>query len=185
MYIFYGTYIVWILSEIILNRLARPAKSDKQGVDKHTELYVWIAIAIAVSVGVYVSEITSFPVFFNEKIEFVGLAVIIIGIIIRFAAIRQLGRFFTVSVTIRDDHRIIQSGFYKYLRHPSYTGALLSFFGLGIQLNNWLSFFIVFVPILFAFIYRINIEEKVLIEQFGQQYKEYIGRTKRIIPFVY
>jgi protein-S-isoprenylcysteine O-methyltransferase Ste14 len=96
-----------------------------------------------------------------------------------------LGRFFTVNVTIRIDHQLIQSGFYKYLRHPSYTGALLSFLGLGLSLNNWFSLVIVFLPTLFAFIHRMNIEENVLAEQFGKQYQDYISKTKRILPFVY
>jgi protein-S-isoprenylcysteine O-methyltransferase Ste14 len=96
-----------------------------------------------------------------------------------------LGRFFTVNVTIRDDHKLIQSGFYKYLRHPSYTGSLLSFLGFGLSLDNWLSLAIIFLPTLFAFIYRMKVEENVLSEQFGEQYQDYILKTKRIIPFIY
>jgi protein-S-isoprenylcysteine O-methyltransferase Ste14 len=79
----------------------------------------------------------------------------------------------------------MQSGFYKHLRHPSYTGALLSFAGLGLSMNNWLSLILIFIPVLFAFIHRMNIEEKVLTGQFGKQYSDYIGKTNRIVPFVY
>ncbi|MFZ4464869.1 MAG: methyltransferase family protein, partial [Bacteroidales bacterium] len=73
----------------------------------------------------------------------------------------------------------MQSGLYKFLRHPSYTGSLISFLGFGLSLNNWLSLFIVFLPVLFSIIHRINIEEKLLTERFGKQYSDYIAGTKR------
>ena len=183
--LFYTTYFLWILSEILLNRLIRSGKSDKQAADKNTELYLWLSIIISVTIGVYTSFNLLFPICFNEQFRLIGIIVIIIGIIIRLISIKQLGRFFTVDVTIRKDHQLMQSGFYKYLRHPSYTGSLLSFVGFGLSLNNWVSLAIVFIPMLFAFIYRMNIEEKVLTEQFGKQYQDYISKTKRLIPFVY
>jgi len=127
----------------------------------------------------------SAPISFNNNLNLIGLIIITIGIIIRVISIKQLGRFFTVNVTIRKDHQLIQNGFYKYIRHPSYTGSLLSFLGFGFSLNNWLSLILVFMPILLSFIHRMNIEEKVLTEQFGKEYSDYIKRTKRLIPFLY
>ncbi len=178
-------YLVWFLSEIILNRLVRSGKTDKKSTDKNTEIYLWVTIIVSITISVFISLNYTLPILLNGQLALIGTIIILIGIIIRFIAIKQLGRFFTVNVTIRDEHKLIRSGFYKYLRHPSYTGSLLSFFGFGLSLNNWLSLVIVFLPILFAFIYRMNIEENVLSEQFGKQYQEYISKTKRIIPFVY
>jgi len=185
MNIIYLVYFFWILSEVILNRLTRSGKSDKQGADKNTELYLWLSIIISITIGVFISRMFALPIFLNERLKLIGITVIIIGILIRLIAIKQLGKFFTVDVTIRNDHQLMQSGFYKYVRHPSYTGALLSFLGFGLSLNNWLSLAIVFLPTLFAFIHRMNIEEKVLTEQFGKQYQDYVSKTKRILPFVY
>jgi hypothetical protein len=88
--LFYSTYIIWILSEIILNRLARSGKSDKQAADKNTELYVWLSIIISITIGVFVARTTAFPIFFNEQLELIGIIVIIIGIILRIFAIIQL-----------------------------------------------------------------------------------------------
>ena len=109
----------------------------------------------------------------------------LLGIGFRLLAIKQLGRFFTVDVTIRENHQLLQTGFYKYLRHPSYTGSLLTFFGFGISLNNWLGLGIVILPTVITMLYRIRIEEKVLTEQFGKSYLEYSSKTKRLIPFIY
>ncbi len=185
MNIFHLTYIIWILSELILNRLVRSGKSDKKGADKNTELYLWLSIILFITSGVFVAIYYSAPISFNNNLNLIGLIIITIGIIIRVISIKQLGRFFTVNVTIRKDHQLIQNGFYNYIRHPSYTGSLLSFLGFGFSLNNWLSLILVFMPILLSFIHRMNIEEKVLTEQFGKEYSDYIKRTKRLIPFLY
>lgn len=185
MNLFYITYFIWILSEILLNRLMRSGKTDKKATDNHTELLLWITIITAITLATYVSLTTIHPIFSRNGFETIGVVIILIGIVIRFIAIKQLGRFFTVDVTIRENHQLLQSGLYTYIRHPSYTGALLSFLGFGISLNNWLSLLLVFTPVLLMFIKRMNVEEHVLTQQFGQQYLTYISKTKRIIPMVY
>ena len=178
-------YLIWLFSEIYLNRFVRSGKSDRKYKDKNTENYLWVSIVISIIIGVFVSVNFARIILPGELLSVIGVIIIVTGMIIRFIAIKQLGRFFTVNVTIRNEHQLVQSRFYKYLRHPSYTGSLLSFLGFGISLNNWLSLPIVFLPVLFAFIYRMKIEERVMIEQFGKQYEEYVSKTKRIIPFVY
>jgi protein-S-isoprenylcysteine O-methyltransferase Ste14 len=178
-------YLIWFFSEIYLNRFVRSGKSDKKSSDRNTENYLWVSIVFSITIGVFVSANFAHPIFSGELLSLIGVIIIIIGMIIRFVAIKQLGRFFTVNVTIRTEHQLVQRGFYKYLRHPSYSGSLLSFLGFGLSLNNWLSLMIIFLPTLFAFIYRMKIEENVLAEQFGEQYQDYLLKTKRIIPFIY
>jgi len=185
MNIYLFTYILWILSELILNRIARSGKLDKKSADKNTELYIWIAILLSITAGVFITIYFPFPIFENSDFKVVGLAIILIGIAVRFIAIRQLGTYFTVDVTIRADHQLMQSGLYKYIRHPSYTGAALSLFGMGLSLDNLYSFPVVFIPTVYSLIHRIKVEEKVLVEQFGKQYTDYMLTTKRLIPFVY
>ena len=110
---------------------------------------------------------------------------ILTGMVMRLVAVKQLGKFFTVDVTIRKGHQLMKNGVYKYIRHPSYTGSLLSFIGYGISLNNYVALATVLIPVVGSFIYRINIEEKALTEQFGQHYSDYKTTTKRLIPFIY
>jgi protein-S-isoprenylcysteine O-methyltransferase Ste14 len=185
MLIFYIVYGLWISSEILLNRLMRSGTSDKKKTDKHTEIYLWLTIVLSTMACVFFSNQFPMPIVSSVYFNYLGLAFIIIGMLIRLIAIKQLGRFFTVDVTIRKDHQLMQSGFYKYLRHPSYSGSILSFLGFGLSWNNWLGLVIVFVPIVFIFIYRIHVEEKVLTQQFGIVYSDYKSRSKRLIPFVY
>ncbi|MEI6822726.1 MAG: isoprenylcysteine carboxylmethyltransferase family protein [Bacteroidota bacterium] len=183
--LFYSIYFLWFLSEVLLNRLIRSGKSDKKAKDKNTEIYLWMAVIFTITISVYISAAYPTLVVYDDRIKLIGLIIIVLGVIFRFIAIKQLGRFFTVNVTIRNDHQLIQSGLYKYLRHPSYSGSLLSFLGFGVSLNNWLSIIFIIIPYFIAVMYRISIEEKALTEQFGKQYIDYKKQTKRLIPFLY
>ena len=114
-----------------------------------------------------------------------GIALIVAGVIIRAIAIATLWRYFSVDVTIRKDQALIQHGPYALVRHPAYTGSLLSFIGLGVAFGSWLSLAIVTVAAFAGFAYRIAIEERALVEHFGDAYRSYSARTKRLIPGVF
>jgi len=90
-----------------------------------------------------------------------------------------------VDVSISAEHKLIDAGPYRYVRHPSYTGALLAFLGLGFCFGNWLSILFLTVPIIGAFLWRIRIEESALTKALGNDYRAYMERTKRLIPWVY
>ena len=71
------------------------------------------------------------------------------------------------------------------IRHPAYLGSLTTMVGLGVALENWLSIILLVVLPLAGLLYRIAVEEKVLVGHFGQTYLDYMSRTKRLIPGVY
>jgi protein-S-isoprenylcysteine O-methyltransferase Ste14 len=71
------------------------------------------------------------------------------------------------------------------MRHPSYTGGLISFMGLGVAFANWLSLVALLIVIIGSYIHRMNVEEKVLIASLGEEYLDYSRHTKRLIPGVY
>ena len=127
----------------------------------------------------------SLPITDSAIIVYIGLALIIVGIVLRILIIRTLGQFFTVDVTIKQDHKLKKDGFYTYIRHPSYAASLITVIGFGISLNNYASLVLVTVLISIAFIIRINVEEKLLTAHFGAEYLEYKKNTKALIPFIY
>ncbi len=118
-------------------------------------------------------------------ISSLGLVLIAIGVVMRWSAIRTLDKYFTVDVKILDDHRIIRSGLFKYLRHPSYLGLLISVLGLGVTMVNWLSTLVMLVPHVIVIVLRINEEERALEQRFGADYRQYQQQTSRLIPGVY
>jgi len=185
MFVFPATYILWFLSEIFLSLSRRSEKSDKNNADRGSLGLIW-AIIIAANVSSYYISVW-FPLFIseNQSIRYVGLVVILIGVLLRFTVVATLGKFFTVNVTIRPDHKLKTDGLYKYVRHPSYSASILSFVGYGISLNNWLSLLLITASVLTAFMIRIRIEERTLVGYFGDEYLDYMENTKRLIPFVF
>lgn len=121
-----------------------------------------------------------------------GVAVIVAGellaltgLALRIWSILTLGRFFTFAISIADDHRVVQDGPYRFLRHPSYSGVLLILLGVGVCMRNWLSLVtIVTIPAL-AFAVRITAEEAALDAALGADYRAYAERTSRLIPGVW
>ncbi|RXM50795.1 MULTISPECIES: methyltransferase family protein [unclassified Chryseobacterium] len=177
--------MAWFLSEFLYKNILKSGKEDKKGKDKSTLNILWLAIPFSIAAAVTISSLSTLPITKGIWIMYAGEACILIGIIFRFIIIRSLGKYFTVDVTIKEDHKIKKEGFYKYLRHPSYAFSLLTSLGLGLYLNNWLSLILAFVPPFLAFAYRIKIEEQALVEQFGDEYIEYRKTTKKLIPFIY
>ncbi|WP_294249070.1 isoprenylcysteine carboxylmethyltransferase family protein [uncultured Chryseobacterium sp.] len=175
----------WFLSEFLYKNILKSGENDRKGKDRSTLNFLWIAIPFSITTAVMVSEYTRIPITGRNWILYLGEAFILTGILVRYIIIRSLGRYFTVDVTIRRDHSLKKEGFYRYLRHPSYSFSLLTSLGLGLYLNNWLSLVLAFLPPFIAFSYRIAIEERTLIEQFGEEYLEYGKKTKKLIPFVY
>ncbi len=114
-----------------------------------------------------------------------GLCIYVLGFILRFYSIFYLGRFFTTNLTIAADHRLIDSGPYRFIRHPSYTGIFMLYLGICLCIGNWATTLIIIVPIFCAFLWRMKVEENALREALGQPYADYMKRTKRLIPMVY
>ena len=185
MILFIIIWSVWCISEVLLNRLFLSANRKGSTQDKGSLGIIWIAIALAISLGVACPIFIKFPIGSSPIIPYLGLMIILAGMIFRFTAIYTLGKMFTVNVTINDNHKIKKDGLYSILRHPSYSGSILSFIGFGISLNNWISLIIITILIVSAMLYRIKIEEKLLIEHFGSDYLEYAKKTYRLVPWIY
>lgn len=177
-------YLSWFLSEILLNRLLRAGREDRQR-DRGSLAAIWIVIIICVNVAVWLGHAVPAPITAGRQAYYIGLTVILLGMILRFMAISSLGRMFTVNVSIRKGHQLKQDGMYRLVRHPSYAASLLSFAGFGLSLNNWYALALAFIPVLIAFLYRVRIEEALLTEQFGDTYLAYKKRTRRFIPWIY
>ncbi|MFZ5942252.1 MAG: methyltransferase family protein [Bacteroidota bacterium] len=175
----------WWASEFILSISARSSARDMKGRDKGTFIILWFIIALAVTGGVLLAIKTRYFIGSSLPVHFTGLGIIIAGMVLRFYSVSQLGRFFTVDVTIRENHELKKDGIYSLLRHPSYSGSILSFAGFGISLNNWLSLAVAFLPVLAVFLYRIHVEEKTLTDRFGEEYVEYQKNSYRLLPWIY
>lgn len=184
---FISISIIWLLSEITLARLKSSARSvNAENKDQGSIRLLWLVIVISVICGVY-AGLSGIGLIgrFSGIISRTGVALILIGLIIRWIAILSLRKFFTVDVAVHKNHQLKKSGIYRHVRHPAYLGSLISFLGLGLAFSNWVSILIIFLPILLVFLLRIRIEEKALRETLGSEYLEYAARTKKLLPRIY
>lgn len=178
-------FVLYGISEVGLGIFKR-SKGAEKSKDSGTLALLWAVIVLSIFFAIFIAKAwpQHSPVF--SPVVYDGAVLIFLfGIALRWWAILHLGRFFTVNVAIAADHRIVDDGPYRFVRHPSYTGALLAFVGLGVMLFNWLSAVVLVVPILIAFLWRIAIEERALLAAFGADYAAYRGRTKKMVPFIY
>jgi protein-S-isoprenylcysteine O-methyltransferase Ste14 len=103
------------------------------------------------------------------------------GIVLRQWAVWALGRFFTVVVRVADAQRVVDRGPFRWVRHPSYTGLLLTFLGIGLAVGNWLSLASLVIFPLMGLIVRIRVEERALLASL-KGYREYASDRRRLIP---
>jgi protein-S-isoprenylcysteine O-methyltransferase Ste14 len=176
---------LWIGSEIILARTKRSQSTDRR-FDKSSLRLLWITIALSVNIGILLS-FQRIGYFGNGSRIFpiAGLILIACGLFVRWIAIISLKHQFTVDISITRNHQLVTKGIYRFVRHPAYAGSLLSFFGLGLFFSNSLSMLIIFLPICAAFLYRIRVEEKALLDNFGEEYVNYCASTYRLIPGIF
>jgi len=114
-----------------------------------------------------------------------GLTIVFLGIALRQWAVLALGTFFTVQVRVRSGQTVVDTGPYRFVRHPSYSGIVLSFLGVGIALENWLSIAALIVVPTIGLVIRIRVEERVLLEALGEPYRQFSATRARLIPRVW
>ena len=115
--------------------------------------------------------------------SWVGVAVVAFGLGFAIWARYVLGRNWSSVVQVKEDHELIQSGPYRWVRHPIYTGMLLGFAGSAVALDEWRGIAAVLLVIL-AFQLKIRIEEEWMTETFGDGYRRYRAEVRALIPFV-
>ena len=114
-----------------------------------------------------------------------GLAAMICGLALRVFAIIWLGPMFTRIVQIVPGHRLVTSGPYRFVRHPSYSGLLLFLVGMGFALGDWLSVAALAIVPTLGIAYRIMVEEDALLAAFGDEYRLYKVKVRALVPFLF
>lgn len=180
---FYVTVAVFVLLEqrtrfrSLLNR--RGSRSDQGSL---------VLVIAAVAVGIVAafllaSDIPGAAITPARWAVFVvGLGLMWAGIVLRQWAITLLGRFFTVEVRVQADQTVIDRGPYQWVRHPSYSGMVLTFLGMGLALGNWLSLVVLAVVPTAGLLFRIHVEERTLLNALGEPYRLYAASRSRLLP---
>ncbi|MGA2934062.1 MAG: isoprenylcysteine carboxylmethyltransferase family protein [Methanomicrobiales archaeon] len=176
---------LWILSEVVGGGIIphlrrRGTKIERR--DKGSQFLIigCILLSIAISFTFAASGIALLPGF----ISYTGSALMLAGIAVRQWSIAVLGSFFSPTVGIQKGQKVVNRGPYRLVRHPSYTGALLIIVGVGLALRSWGAVLVILFITGLAYSYRIQMEEKVLISELGDEYVQYTKVTKKLIPYI-
>ena len=125
------------------------------------------------------------PIWNGPIVAYIGIIFVLIGGIIMVISRIQLGKYGTPVIHTGEEHKLVTKGLYKVVRHPMYFGAILMMLGSYIAFRSLL----VLIGIIISYIplmkMRINTEEETLIGTFGDDYRNYIKQTKKLIPLIY
>lgn len=183
---FWLVYLWAIAPEAALVRKSREGAERSDSKDKRSFHVIFYGNNIALLLGIVV-----FPLlarFAALPRPFVcywsGIVLMICGSLLRRHCWRILGEFFTGDVQARADQPVIDRGAYRFVRHPSYTAGMILFTGIGLAMGNALSLAVLVIVPLAIYVYRIRVEERVLVETIGEPYVAYMRGRKRMIPFV-
>jgi protein-S-isoprenylcysteine O-methyltransferase len=184
--VFWCVFALWLILEIIASRTKRSSDSSRAR-DRGSLLL----IVILWFTGIVADFLLSFflpqaSISGGRRLAFViGIALMLAGIALREYSISVLGKYFTFDVAVDRGHTLIETGPYRYVRHPSYTGALVTLFGFGLALGNWAGLAAALSCMAFAYTYRIRVEEAALTAGLGEPFKQYVSRTWRLVPFLF
>jgi protein-S-isoprenylcysteine O-methyltransferase Ste14 len=183
--IFFVVYALWLLSELVIGGII--PRSRRHGTpiryeDRSSRLLISLSMFLSLMIAFLfaASGITSLP----SGAFYLGIGLMIAGILLRQWSIAVLGRYFSRTVGVQEGQAVVDRGPYRLVRHPAYTGSLLTMVGLGFVLQSWGAVLVLIAFFGAAFGYRIHVEEAVLTSKLGDEYVAYAKKTKRLIPYV-
>lgn len=171
--------------EVFLNIKQRNKSSAATSSDKGSLWWLYGLITVGYALSFSIGATKNGRIYYWNTFLAIGMALIVIGLMIRIHSILTLKQYFTYSVAKVENYKIIETGLYKFIRHPGYLGQLVIFLGISISISNWLSVLFMMIPITLGYLYRIKVEERFMFEQLGEDYLKYQERTKRMIPKIY
>ena len=180
--------IAWWIIRYPYERQAKKAAVAKSGRDAGE----WILLAISLA-GLGIVPIlyvfTGFPRIadraFVPALAWAGLVPALASLCLFYRTHRELGRNWSVSLEVRDQHRLVTSGVYRYVRHPMYSAFFLWAVAQGLLLPNWVAGLAGLIGFGILFWFRVGREERLMLETFGEDYRAYMTRTARIVPWIY
>lgn len=180
-----GFSYLYGIFEIFMNLRQRSKSTVTTSGDKGSLWLLYLLITIGYILSFSIGATTIGRIYHWNTFFAIGFILIVIGLVIRIQSIMILKQHFTYTVAKIEHHELIETGLYKWIRHPGYLGQIIIFIGIPVSFSNWLAVILMMIPVLTGYIYRINVEEKFMTEQIGQKYIEYQKHTKRLIPGIW
>jgi protein-S-isoprenylcysteine O-methyltransferase Ste14 len=178
-----GTVAIWLVLELRqgLRRRAEGVKAS-WGSELVFRLVVVVGVVVAI---VFVRGARGAAIGPAAVAAWIGLGLLWCGVALRFWSFWTLGRYFTFTVQTSGDQPVITGGPYRVIRHPSYAGLLLAVTGVGLFIENWLPVISLTIAVACGLVFRIRVEERALLQNLGDDYRDYAAARKRLVPFIW
>jgi len=180
----YSILIGFFLLETFL-RQGTPARSfEKTESDRNSTYLIGLTFFVILILSI-ILNLLKIGTFRNKWLALSGLIIMGVGLIIRIYSMLTLNKFYTRTLILTDAHELVKTGLYRYIRHPGYFGTILIWCACGLAMQNKIIFVAAIILTSIAYYYRIENEEKMMTEKFGQGYLEYKKHSWRLLPFLW
>jgi len=167
---------------VLVPRLRRRGRATRVKRDRGSGALIIFTVLVSIILALSLGYAGVGPL--PDWVFYPGIFTMVLGVLVRQWAIAVLGRFYSLTVRVAEDHRVVVKGPYRLVRHPSYAGVLITFIGLALAVQSWGALLVLLTVFGVSHGYRMRVEERVLQSELGQDYAEYMKRTKRLIPFL-
>jgi protein-S-isoprenylcysteine O-methyltransferase Ste14 len=146
--------------------------------------WTWISFTVTYPLLIFgsVGEYFLIPREINLWISGIGMGIVAVRIWLKWWAICTLGEYWSVHIEIRESHKLIKDGPYRYLRHPAYLSNLMEYLGVSLIANAYytlIGVLLIYVPLNLI---RLHLEEKELVKRFGEEYEDYRKKVPALLP---
>jgi protein-S-isoprenylcysteine O-methyltransferase Ste14 len=179
--IYIGLLLLWMITAIGRRRGVNSAYEQSQSM-----IYALLGVIYFTVFFVAPLEYSHYsgPIPRDGLISWIGLIIFALGIAARSWALWSLHGLYTVRLGIQPGHSLVTSGPYRFTRHPGYFGEILSVLGMGLALSS-ISGLSMVILLALVVIIRVDAEERMLLAEFGDNYRNYAMKTKKLVPFIF
>lgn len=184
--------IIWVASIVLslVIRFPHQRRARKQATmmddEDAADWFFLVGAQLGLIVIPFVYVATGFPALadheFRPWMGWIGLVVEVGFAWLFFRSHRELGKNWSITLEIRDQHRLVTDGLYRYVRHPMYAAFWLWAIAQAFLIPNWFAGLAGLAGIAGLYFSRVGKEERVMERTFGEEYRSYCARTGRIVP---
>jgi protein-S-isoprenylcysteine O-methyltransferase Ste14 len=182
-------YVVLGVFVVLEQRIRLRSLLNRHGVreDRGSLLVVIVAVGAGVAGGCMLASLAPSAAIPTARwpIFVLGLALMCAGVVLRQWAVALLGPFFTVDIRVHRDQTVVEQGPYRWVQHPSYTGMIVTFVGIGLALGNWAALALLIVLPTAGLVVRIRVEERALLDGLGEPYRRFAASRYHLVPWVW
>lgn len=184
---FQFVFLFFVITEILIWCFTGISSRKQVGKKERGDKGSYFLIVAGNTATIFIDVLSRKKLAFNLPVLFfwIGIILTITGVLLRVFSVWTLRHFFTLSVQVSSVQNIVQNGPYKYLRHPAYTGNILTFTGFAMAFRSLPGILGTLIILAFIYAYRIKVEENMLENKLGVSYRKYKKTTWKIIPFMW